>query len=48
MGKKPGGYTELLLRRIPRAVKRRFKARCARNGVTMQEAMVKFMREYVK
>jgi len=41
-------YTELLLRRIPRAVKRRFKARCARNGVTMQEAIVKYMKEYVK
>lgn len=38
----------LLIQGLPRTTKNPFKAACAKNGETMRDAVIQFMRDYTK
>lgn len=38
-------YTTLFLRRVPKNLKAKFKAWCARRELSMQEVLIEFMKE---
>ncbi len=38
----------MIIRKIPDQLRRDFKARCAAEGVTQQDCVIKLMQEYVK
>lgn len=45
--KRPGDKThcEILIRKIPRALRDHFKALCNRRGITVTDALIRMMRE---
>lgn len=44
----PLRYTELFLRSVPVHLKDKFKAACARRGLTMNKVILRMMKEYVR
>lgn len=43
-----GQTGQMIIRNVPESVRREFKAKCASEGVSMQDKIIEMMSEYVK